>query len=106
MAWTDNREVVGGADPRELEADGYDDGFDVLQCRIDLGAGPALTRDVPLARRDAPVQRRQLRQRRRARPGHLRGAARQHRLNSTVSKRIHLRCCKANRNGSHFSRTV
>jgi hypothetical protein len=53
-AWTDNRQVVGGADPRELEADGYDDGFDVLQCRTDLGAGPPLPETVPLARRDAP----------------------------------------------------
>jgi hypothetical protein len=53
-AWTDNRQVVGGTDPRELEADGYDDGFDVLQCRVDLGAGPALPETVPLARRDAP----------------------------------------------------
>ena len=43
-----------GADPREIEADGYDDGFDVLQCRVDLGAGPALPETVPLARRDAP----------------------------------------------------
>ena len=43
-----------GADPREIEADGYDDGFDVLQCRVGLGAGPALPLTVPLARGDAP----------------------------------------------------
>jgi hypothetical protein len=55
LAWTDNREVVDGADPRELEADGFDDGFDVLQCRVDLGApAPELDPNVPLARRDAP----------------------------------------------------
>jgi hypothetical protein len=55
MAWTDNREVVDGPDPREIEADGYDDGFDVLQCRTDLAEPPpVLNPDLPLARRDAP----------------------------------------------------
>jgi hypothetical protein len=38
MVWTDNREVVPGADPRETEAEnGFVDGFDVQQCRTDLG---------------------------------------------------------------------
>jgi hypothetical protein len=56
MSWTDNRDVVPGADPRELEADGFDDGFDVAQCLIDLGQsdGSELAEDIPLARRDAP----------------------------------------------------
>jgi hypothetical protein len=57
LAWTDNRQVVDGVDPREIDPPGpnqYDDGFDVLQCRTDLGAGPALPENVPLARRDAP----------------------------------------------------
>jgi hypothetical protein len=55
MTWTDNREVVDGPDPREIEADGYDDLFDVLQCRTDLAApAPVLNPDLPLARRDAP----------------------------------------------------
>lgn len=55
-AWTDNREVVPGEDPRETEAQaGFVDGFDVLQCRIDLGAVEgAVNTDVPLARADAP----------------------------------------------------
>nr|MBA3430652.1 exo-alpha-sialidase [Actinomycetota bacterium] len=53
MTWTDNRNVVGGTDPREETQDG----FDVLQCREDLGApSPAglLSSEIPLARRDAP----------------------------------------------------
>jgi hypothetical protein len=56
MTWTDNRNVVPGSDPRELEADGFDDGFDVAQCLIDLGqsTGAELAQDIPLARRDAP----------------------------------------------------
>jgi hypothetical protein len=56
MTWTDNRDVVPGPDPRELEADGFDDGFDVAQCLIDLGQsdGSELAQDIPLARRDAP----------------------------------------------------
>jgi len=56
MAWTDNRDVVPGPDPRELEADGFDDGFDVAQCLIDLGQsdGSELAGGVPLARSDAP----------------------------------------------------
>ena len=42
-------------DPRETEADGFDDGFDVLQCRVDLGRWTRrCNRDVPLARGDAP----------------------------------------------------
>lgn len=57
MTWTDNRDVVPGTDPRELEQyNGFDDGFDVLQCRIDLGAPPGgdTLEGVPLARSDAP----------------------------------------------------
>jgi hypothetical protein len=56
MTWTDNRDVVPGPDPRELEADGFDDGFDVAQCLIDLAQsdGSELAEDIPLARRDAP----------------------------------------------------
>lgn len=56
MAWTDNREVAPGADPRETEAqNGFVDGFDVVQCRIDLGAiEGAVNTNVPLARADAP----------------------------------------------------
>jgi hypothetical protein len=56
-SWTDNRNVVPGTDPRELEAqDGFDDGFDVLQCRDDLADSVEglLDPDIPLARRDAP----------------------------------------------------
>jgi hypothetical protein len=54
--WTDNRQVVFGEDPRETEAqDGFVDGFDVLQCRTDLGAiEGAFNPDIPLARADAP----------------------------------------------------
>jgi hypothetical protein len=56
LAWTDNREVVPGEDPRETEAeDGFVDGFDVEQCRIDLGRSASdINLDVPLARADAP----------------------------------------------------
>lgn len=55
MSWTDNRNVVEGDDPRELDLDGFDDNFDVAQCRVDLGApAPPLDPDIPLARRDAP----------------------------------------------------
>jgi len=56
MSWTDNRLVVVGEDPRETQANGgFDDGFDVLQCRVDLGAAePTLDPNIPLARRDAP----------------------------------------------------
>lgn len=56
LVWTDNREVVPGEDPRETQAQGgFVDGFDVLQCRIDLGRSPEeVNRDVPLARADAP----------------------------------------------------
>lgn len=56
LAWTDNREVDPGVDPRETEAEnGFVDGFDVEQCRVDLGrqAGE-INRDIPLARADAP----------------------------------------------------
>ena len=57
MSWTDNRDVVEGDDPRETTAPGgYDDNFDVLQCRVDLGA-PAdsgVASGIPLARADAP----------------------------------------------------
>jgi hypothetical protein len=57
MSWTDNRDVVPGSDPRELQAqNGFDDGFDVAQCLIDLA--PPDDEDVipgvPLARSDAP----------------------------------------------------
>jgi hypothetical protein len=56
MTWTDNRDVIPGPDPRELEADGFDDRFDVAQCLIDLAQsdGSELAEDIPLARRDAP----------------------------------------------------
>jgi hypothetical protein len=56
LAWTDNREVVPGEDPRETEAeDGFVDGFDVLQCRVDLAeVEGAVNLEVPLARADAP----------------------------------------------------
>ncbi len=56
MSWTDNRDVVPGVDPRETEAeDGFVDGFDVAQCRTDLGTPPGGdVSDGPLARRDAP----------------------------------------------------
>ena len=56
-SWTDDRNVVPGQDQRELEAqDGFDDGFDVLQCRDDLAESPEglLDPEMPLARRDAP----------------------------------------------------
>ena len=56
-SWSDDRNVVPGQDPRELEAqDGFDDGFDVLQCRDDLADSVAglLSSEMPLARRDAP----------------------------------------------------
>lgn len=48
-AWTDNRDVIRGTDPRETTQDG----FDVLQCLVDLGA-PAATGEGPRARSDAP----------------------------------------------------
>ena len=57
MSWTDNRNVVAGPDPRETQAqNGFDDGFDVLQCRVDLGppTTPATLPGIPLARSDAP----------------------------------------------------
>jgi hypothetical protein len=57
MTWTDNRNVVPGSDPRELQAQGgFNDGFDVAQCLIDLNPPPggATFPDRPLARRDAP----------------------------------------------------
>ena len=50
MSWTDNRDVVPGTDPREDEQDG----FDVQQCRVDLGENTQSRDDGPLARRDAP----------------------------------------------------
>jgi len=50
MTWTDNRDVVPGTDPREDEQDG----FDVQQCRVDLGENTQSRDDGPLARRDAP----------------------------------------------------
>lgn len=52
VTWTDNRDVVRGDDPREAEQDG----FDVLQCLVDLGE-PALTREEfvgPRARAELP----------------------------------------------------
>jgi hypothetical protein len=56
MSWTDNRNVVPGTDPRELqEQNGFNDGFDVLQCLIDLGTPEgAVTDGLPRARADAP----------------------------------------------------
>ena len=56
MSWTDNRDVIAGSDPRETQAQGgFNDGFDVLQCRVDLGEDVQETfPDRPLARRDAP----------------------------------------------------
>ena len=55
MTWTDNRNVKSGTDPRELEEqNGFDDGFDVKQCRTDLAENPQSRDDGPLARRDAP----------------------------------------------------
>ena len=56
LTWTDNRQVVPGVDPRETEAEsGFVDGFDVLQCRIDLGRSEGeVNRTIPLARADAP----------------------------------------------------
>jgi hypothetical protein len=56
-SWQDNRNVLPGQDPRELDAqDGFDDGFDVLQCRDDLADSVEglLDSEMPLARRDAP----------------------------------------------------
>ena len=53
MTWTDNRNVVEGDDLRETTAEGgYDDNFDVLQCRNDLGAPSEddVLDGVPLAR--------------------------------------------------------
>ncbi|MBA3635245.1 MAG: glycoside hydrolase [Actinomycetota bacterium] len=50
MTWSDNRDVVPGTDPREDEQDG----FDVQQCRVDLGENTQSRDDGPLARRDAP----------------------------------------------------
>jgi hypothetical protein len=56
MTWTDNRDVVEGVDPRETEAeDGFVDGFDVLQCRVDLGEEEGDgTSGGPRSRNDAP----------------------------------------------------
>ena len=55
MSWTDNRDVEPGTDPREIEEQGgFDDGFDVLQCRVDLAENTQSRDDGPLARRDAP----------------------------------------------------
>ena len=39
-AWTDNRDVLLGPDPREAKADDHDPGADVPQCRtFDPNAG-------------------------------------------------------------------
>lgn len=55
MTWTDNRDVVPGTDPRELEEqNGFNDRFDVQQCRTDLAENTQSRDDGPLARRDAP----------------------------------------------------
>jgi hypothetical protein len=48
-AWTDNRDVIRGEDPREA----VQDGFDVAQCLVDLGAANN-TGEGPRARADAP----------------------------------------------------
>ena len=56
MTWTDNRNVVPGSDPRELEEQGgFNDGFDVAQCLVDLGvtAADTVAKGVPRARADA-----------------------------------------------------
>jgi hypothetical protein len=52
MSWTDNRDVEPGSDPRE----DFDDGFDVLQCRTDLGEPPdgGIISGLPRARAEAP----------------------------------------------------
>jgi hypothetical protein len=51
VVWTDNRDVVRGTDPREA----VQDGFDVAQCLIDLGATTAASSyNGPRARSDAP----------------------------------------------------
>jgi hypothetical protein len=71
MSWTDNGAVVPGTDPRDIEEqNGFDDGFDVLQCRVDLAEKTQSRDDGPLARRT--LYGRQLRQWLRARPEHLR----------------------------------
>jgi hypothetical protein len=67
VSWTDNRDVVPGTDPREIEEQ---DGFDVLQGRVDLAENTRSRDEDPLARR--ALYRRQLRQWRRPRPEHLR----------------------------------
>ena len=64
MSWTDNRDVVPSTDPREIEEQ---EGFDVLQCRVDLAEDTQSRDDGPLARR--ALYRRQLR---RPRPEYLR----------------------------------
>jgi hypothetical protein len=52
MSWTDNRDVVSGTDPREGSEQ---DGFDVKQCRVDLGEDTQGDRGAgPRARRDQP----------------------------------------------------
>ena len=74
-SWTDDRNVVPGQDPRELEAQGgFDDGFDVLQCRDDLAdsvAGLLSSGDAAGQARCA-VRRRHVRERGWPGPGHLR----------------------------------
>jgi hypothetical protein len=52
VVWTDNRDVIRGTDPREA----VQDGFDVDQCLIDLGARTAAASayNGPRARSDAP----------------------------------------------------
>ncbi len=55
MSWTDNRDVVPGKDPPQIEEQ---DSFDVLQCRVDLAENTQSRDDVPLARR--ALYRRQL----------------------------------------------
>jgi hypothetical protein len=51
VVWTDNRDVIRGTDPREATQDG----FDVSQCLIDLGATTtASSFNGPRARSDAP----------------------------------------------------
>jgi hypothetical protein len=48
--WTDNRDVIPGVDLRES----VQDGFDVLQCRTDLGAEEGPVSEGPRARAEAP----------------------------------------------------
>ena len=57
ISLADTGDVVPGSDPRELQAQsGFNDGFDVAQCLVDLNPPPggATLPGLPLARSDAP----------------------------------------------------